>query len=154
MPLAGELANCTIGGYPYYVVNATTVAKIQLAVNFARNLNLRLVIKNTGHDFAGKSSGGGAVSIWTHHLKSISYIPAYNGSTYSGKAFKIGSGVQAIDVYAAAKEQGLTVVGGEGETVGVSGGYIQGGGHSPLAGIYGLAADSALEFDVVTADGR
>lgn len=36
---------CTQGGFPVYVVNATTVRHIQLAVNFARNRNLRLVIK-------------------------------------------------------------------------------------------------------------
>lgn len=48
-----QTTNCTLGGYPYYVVNATNVAQIQLAVNAARNLNLRLVIKNTGHDFSG-----------------------------------------------------------------------------------------------------
>jgi hypothetical protein len=38
--------NCTQGGFPTYVVNATTVRHIQLAVNFARNKNLRLVIKS------------------------------------------------------------------------------------------------------------
>ena len=37
--------NCTQGGFPVYVVNATTVKHIQIAVNFARNKNLRLVIK-------------------------------------------------------------------------------------------------------------
>jgi hypothetical protein len=36
---------CTQGGYPEYVVNVTTVKQIQIAVNFARNKNLRLVIK-------------------------------------------------------------------------------------------------------------
>jgi hypothetical protein len=36
---------CTHGGFPEYVVNATTVKQIQAAVNFARNRNLRLVIK-------------------------------------------------------------------------------------------------------------
>jgi hypothetical protein len=34
---------CTQGGWSVYVVNATTVK--QIAVNFARNKNLRLVIK-------------------------------------------------------------------------------------------------------------
>ena len=38
-------ATCTQGGFPVYVVNATTVKQIQLAVNFARNKNIRLVIK-------------------------------------------------------------------------------------------------------------
>jgi len=36
---------CTQGAFPPYVVNATTVRQIQIAVNFARNRNLRLVIK-------------------------------------------------------------------------------------------------------------
>lgn len=31
---------------------------------------------------------------------------------------------------------------------------VQGGGHSPLASIYGLAADQVLAFQVVTADGQ
>jgi hypothetical protein len=37
--------NCTQGGWPVYVVNATTVKQIQIAVNFASNEKLRLVIK-------------------------------------------------------------------------------------------------------------
>jgi len=36
---------CTQGGYPTYVVDARTVKQVQAAVNFARNKNLRLVIK-------------------------------------------------------------------------------------------------------------
>jgi hypothetical protein len=37
--------NCTQGGWPVYVVNATTVKQIQIDVNFASNEKLRLVIK-------------------------------------------------------------------------------------------------------------
>jgi hypothetical protein len=37
--------SCTQGGYPVYVVNVTTVKHVQAAVNFARNKNLRLVVK-------------------------------------------------------------------------------------------------------------
>lgn len=37
--------NCTLGGFPVYVVNATTVKQVQAAVNFARNRNVRLIIK-------------------------------------------------------------------------------------------------------------
>ena len=36
---------CTQGGFPVYVVNASSVKDIQAAVNFARNQNLRLVVK-------------------------------------------------------------------------------------------------------------
>lgn len=155
MPTSDEFSNCTLGGYPYHVVNATNVAQIQLAVNVARNLNLRLVVKNTGHDFSGKSSGEGALSIWTHNLKDIEFIEGWTGSsTYSGKAIKMGAGVQSLQAYQAANEYDVTIVGGEAESVGMAGGYIQGGGHSPMAGIYGLSADQVVGIDVVTADGK
>jgi len=36
----------------------------------------------------------------------------------------------------------------------VAGGWLQSGGHSPFSTIHGLAADNALEFKVVTADGN
>lgn len=39
------LSLCHIEKFPAYVVNASTVKHIQLAVNFARNNNIRLTIK-------------------------------------------------------------------------------------------------------------
>lgn len=36
---------CHIEKFPAYVVNASTVKHVQLAVNFARNNNIRLTIK-------------------------------------------------------------------------------------------------------------
>ncbi len=44
-PAVNATGSCTQGGFPVYVVNATTVKDIQTAVNFARNKNLRLNIK-------------------------------------------------------------------------------------------------------------
>jgi hypothetical protein len=44
-------SQCTLGGFPEYAVNVSTAAQVQLAVNFARNLDIRLVIKNTGHEY-------------------------------------------------------------------------------------------------------
>jgi hypothetical protein len=37
--------NCTQGGFPVYVVNASTVKHMQAGINFARNRGVRLVIK-------------------------------------------------------------------------------------------------------------
>jgi len=45
LAVANATGNCTQGGFPVFVVNATTVRDIQMAVNFARNKNLRLNIK-------------------------------------------------------------------------------------------------------------
>lgn len=122
------------------------VAQIQLAVNFARNLNLRLVVKNTGHDFNGRSSGAGALSIWTHHLKDLEFYESYTTQNYSGPAIKAGSGVQSFEIYEFADANSVVAVGGEGETVGWGGGYIAGGGHSPVSSVYGMAADQVCSL--------
>lgn len=88
------------------------VAQIQLAVNFARALNLRLVIRNTGHDYNGRSVGKGALSIWTHGLKEIQYVQDYKSSAYSGPIFKVGAGVQGFELLQAADKYGASAVTG------------------------------------------
>lgn len=139
---------CKMGAYPTYVVNVTNVAQVQLAVNFARNANIRLVVKNTGHDFNGKASGKGALSIWTHWLKDKVYYPKFEAANgYFGPAIKFGAGTQVFEAYEYAKSLGVTVIGGEGVTVGLGGGYTLGGGHSPLSSLYGLAADHVLAME-------
>lgn len=115
LPTTNASASCTVGGYSSYAVNVSNVAQIQLAVNFARNADIRLVIKNTGHDFNGKSTGAGALGIWTHNLKDIEYYENYRGSGYQGPAVKMGAGVQAFEVYEKGQELGFTAVGGEGK---------------------------------------
>ncbi|KAF2279781.1 FAD binding domain-containing protein [Westerdykella ornata] len=145
---------CTLGGYSSYSVHVSNVAQIQLAVNFARSSNLRLVIKNTGHDYNGRSTGKHALSLWTHNLKKIQYVPNYTSSTYSGPVFKVGAGVQGFELYEAAERHGVTAVAGICPSVGVFGGYTSGGGHGPVMQLFGMGADQILELQVVTADGR
>ena len=56
------------------------------------------------------------------------------------------------EVYEAAAARNAIIVGGDDAGVGI-GGYLTGGGHSPLSGQYGLAADNVLEMEVVTPSG-
>lgn len=115
-------------------------------MNFARNLNLRFVVKNTGHDFQGRSAGAGALSVWTHHLKDLHFYDTFTTSNYSGPAIKAGAGVQGTDIYEFANAHGMVAIGGECKTVGWGGGYIAAGGHSPLSPLYGMAADQVSYF--------
>jgi hypothetical protein len=102
---------CAIGGYPEYAVKVTNVAQIQLAINFARAANVRLVIKNTGHCYLGKSSGAGALSLWMHNMQDIDFLPNYEGPGYSGPALKLAAGVTVRQVYEAADKNNVTVTG-------------------------------------------
>lgn len=106
---------CQLGGYASYSVKISTVAQVQLAVNFARNTGVRLIVHNTGHDYHGKSTGANALSIWTRNLNSIEFIESYSSaaSSWTGSAFKIGAGVQVWELLAAADQRGVTVLTGE-----------------------------------------
>lgn len=152
-PFTSEQSPCLLGNYVDYAVDVTNSEHVAQTIQFAVKHNIRLVIKNTGHDYNGKSTGAGAISIWTHHLKNISFED-YHDAHYTGKAIKMGAGIQGIEAYEAAHEKGLALVGGECPTVGIAGGYAQGGGHSALASKFGLGADQTLEWEVVTGDGR
>lgn len=48
---------CDQGVVPTYVIKATRVSDVQAGVNFARKHNMRLIVRNTGHDFMGRSVG-------------------------------------------------------------------------------------------------
>lgn len=65
----------------------------------------------------------------------------------------ISAGLQFWEIYEAASKYNVVVVGGSESTVGI-GGYLTGGGHSPLSAQYGLGADQVLEMEVVTAAGE
>lgn len=151
-PFTGQSAQCVIGTYVQYSVNVSCADEVQKAIAFAKSKNIRFVIRNTGHDYNGKSTGAGALAVWTHNLKDKSVLK-WSDSYYKGKAIKLGAGVQGFEATAFASQYGLAVVGGECNTVGLAGGYTAGGGHSALSSKYGLAADQTLEFEVVDGNG-
>jgi FAD/FMN-containing dehydrogenase len=45
---------CSGEGYPIYVVNATSAEDVKKGVDFARENNVRLIVKGTGHDYLGR----------------------------------------------------------------------------------------------------
>ncbi|CAF3723512.1 unnamed protein product [Rotaria sp. Silwood1] len=147
---------CNQGSVPVYGVRATSPEHVQETARFATANNLRLVIKSTGHDYLGRSTAAGSLLLWLHQMKTMTLIPRYSscsGETISNAA-RIDAGVQWGEAYRWLNEYNLTAIGGASATVGVAGGYLQGGGHSPLSRWKGLAADQVLEYDVVTADGQ
>ncbi|OJJ51527.1 hypothetical protein ASPZODRAFT_12348 [Penicilliopsis zonata CBS 506.65] len=152
-PFTAESRPCLLGNYVSYAVNVSSSDDVVAAIKFAKSNNVRFVIRNTGHDYLGRSTGAGALSVWMHHYNDIEYVD-WSDPTYEGPAFKMGAGVMGYQVLDTVSPQGYVVVGGECPTVGLAGGYTQGGGHSALSTAFGLAADQTLSFEVVTAAGN
>ncbi|CAL1695780.1 unnamed protein product [Somion occarium] len=152
---------CEQGSVPVIGVDARTLEDVQAGVKFARVHNLRLVVKNTGHDFLGRSAGRGSFVIWTHHMKNITVHDTFTpfggrkNEKYS-QAITLGAGVQWHEAYDAANGANRTLVGGlsAGGSVGAAGGWLLGGGHSALSPTYGLGVDNVLEISIVVASGE
>ncbi|KAK2873242.1 hypothetical protein FQN49_002498 [Arthroderma sp. PD_2] len=152
-------APCGQGRVPLYSAVVHSPKDVQKAVRFASRYNLRLVIKNTGHDYLGRSTGPDSMQILTHNMKDMNFTDNFvpEGKPDGrgiGQAVTIGAGVQLYELYDAAGKRGLTQVIGLSTTVGAAGGYIQGGGHSPLGPWKGMSTDHVLEYKVVTAGAR
>ena len=147
---------CNQGRIPLYSVIAQSAQHIQKAVIFAKERNLRLVIRNTGHETSGRSSSPDSFQIYTHLLKGLQYhnnFQANGAQSGFGPALSIGAGEMQMEVFRKGAEEGFTVVGGACPTVGAVGGFLQGGGVSTLhSHTRGLAIDNVLEYQVVIAN--
>jgi FAD/FMN-containing dehydrogenase len=128
-------------------------------VNFARENDLRLVVKGGGHSYQGTSNAPDSLLIWTRPMNDISTHPAFvaQGCEHTLKpqpAVTLGAGTIWMQAYDAATTKGGKYVQGGGcTTVGVAG-LIQSGGFGSFSKHYGLAAGGLLEAEVVTADGK
>ncbi|KAL4892468.1 hypothetical protein BDV59DRAFT_180015 [Aspergillus ambiguus] len=150
---------CGQGRISLYSALVKSAAHIQEAVRFANRRNLRVVIRNSGHDFLGRSAVPESLQIFTNHMKGISFVDDFvptgaPGDASEGPAVTIDAGVNLREIYTAVGVRNRTFVGGSAHTVGAAGGYVQGGGHSFLGPWKGMASDHALQFTVVTADVR
>ncbi|KAG8924386.1 hypothetical protein FRC02_010463 [Tulasnella sp. 418] len=150
---------CDQGRVPVLAAAANNADHVQKSVQFAKEHRLLVVVKNTGHDYLGRSSGTGSFMIWTHKLRGIelinAFVPTDAPSDYSAQpAVTVQAGVQWVDVYTAAHEKGVVVVGGGARSVGAAGGWALGGGHSPLGPKYGMGVDNILQFTLITPDGK
>lgn len=152
-PFFGPTGKCELGNSAPYAIKVTSKDDVIAGINFAQKNNIRLTIKNTGHDFQGRSVGAGSLALWTHNLKNVDFFN-YASRAYNGPAARVGAGVGSQELLMAANAHGYRAVTGSCATVGVAGGYSQGGGHGALSSKYGLGADQVLEWEVVTAKGQ
>jgi FAD/FMN-containing dehydrogenase len=141
-----------------YVVAARATADVVAAVDFARENNLRLVVKGGGHSYQGTSNAADSLLIWTRAMTGIVLHDAFVGQGCAGTvapqpAVTVEAGAMWMHAYdAVTTKAGRYVQGGGCTTVGVVG-LIQSGGFGSFSKNYGIAASGLLEAEIVTADG-
>lgn len=141
-----------------YAVAARSAQDIAAAVTFARENDLRLVVKGGGHSYQGTSNAPDSLLIWTRHMNEIQMHDAFvprgcEGTMPPQPAVTLGAGAIWMQAYQAVTTRGGKYVQGGGcTTVGVAG-LIQSGGFGSYSKRYGTAAASLLQAEVVTADG-
>jgi FAD/FMN-containing dehydrogenase len=142
-----------------YAVAARRTDDVVAAVNFARENNLRLVVKGGGHSYLGTSNAADSLLIWTRAMNDIVLHDAFVAQGCAGRqaaqpAVSVGAGTIWMHTYNQVTTKGGRYVQGGGcGTVGVAG-LVQGGGFGSYSKNYGTSAASLLEAEIVTADGR
>jgi FAD/FMN-containing dehydrogenase len=141
-----------------YAVVARGTEDVVAAVNFARDNNLRLVVRGGGHSYQGTSNATDSLLIWTREMQAITlhdtFVPVGCIGTAPRPAVTIESGARWLPAYQAVTTTARRYVQGGGcATVGVAG-LIQSGGFGSFSKNYGLAAASLLQAEIVAADGK
>ena len=123
----------------------STVEDVVDAVEYAAERDLRIVVQGTGHGAAVHGSLDGTLLLNMREMRGVE-IDVEN------RRARVEAGALWEDVVAPATEHGLTALHGSSPNVGVVG-YSLGGGIGWLARKHGLAAESVLAVELVTADG-
>jgi FAD/FMN-containing dehydrogenase len=131
---------------PVAVVFPESADDVVATVELARERGLRIAFNAGGHNAGTIDWSRDALLVKTERLQGIEIDPA-------ARRARVAAGVLARPLAEAAGEHGLAYLAGTSPDVGVAG-YLLGGGLSWMIRKYGLAANSILAVDVVTADGR
>jgi len=136
--------NLAVDQRPALVVHAESVDDVVATVEFAREHGLQVAPQGTGHAAAAMGSLADTVLLKTSALRGIEIDP-------DAQTARVEAGVIWIEVVQAAAKHGLAALAGSSPDVGVLG-YTLGGGLSWLGRTHGLAANSVVAIEVVTAD--
>ena len=138
--------NGMIDKWPALIMRCRGVADVVASVHFARTHDLPLAVRGGGHNVAGFGTCDGGLVIDLAPMRGIHVDPA----TRTARA---GGGATWADLDRETQHFGLAAPGGIVSTTGIAG-LTLGGGQGWLRRTYGMACDSLISADVVTADGE
>src|SRR3954447_9848251 len=137
--------NLAVDQAPLAVVLAESVRDVQAVVTAAAQLGVRVAPQSTGHNATPLGALSDTILVRTSGMPGVAIDP-------ERRTARAEAGAQWMDVPPAAAKHGLAALAGSAPDVGVAG-YTLGGGLSWLGRSHGLAANSVVAIEVVTADG-
>jgi FAD/FMN-containing dehydrogenase len=144
--LRRKVWNGSIDRQPALIARCTGVPDVIAALAFARQTGLVVAVRSGGHSFPGLSVCDGGIVI---DLRSMNRVRV----DLEAGTVRAQAGVLLGELDRATQEFGLAVPIGSVTTTGLAG-LTLGGGFGWLMRKYGLAIDSLLSVEVVTADGE
>lgn len=138
--------NGAIDRRPALIARCVAADDVVAALRFARDHDLPISVRGSGHGVAGHAVGDGAIVIDLSLLRGVSVDPA----TRQARA---AAGTTWGEFDLATQRYGLATTGGTVSHVGISGLTLHGGlGH--LLRRCGLTVDNLRAVELITADGR
>ncbi len=138
--------NGAVDRRPAVIARCTTAADVAEAIRFARQHGLVIAVRGGGHSIPGLSVCDDGLMIDLQPMRTIEVDPDRRLAT-------AGAGVVWREFDRATQEHGLAVTGGEVSDTGIAG-LTLGGGFGWLKRTCGLACDSLVAAEVVTAEGQ
>ena len=143
---ARTIWNAMIDKYPALIARCTNSDDVVKAVNFARDNNLLLSIRGSGHNVAGNAVCDGGLMIDLSLMKDI-HVDPESGTASAQPGVVFGEMDRATQPY------GLAVPGGIVSETGIAG-LTLGGGFGWLTRKYGFTCDNLISAEIVTANGE
>ena len=143
---ARKIHNALIDRRPAAIARCAGAADVVTCVRFAREHNLPVSIRGSGHNVAGKALCDDGLVIDLSPMKAVRVDPA-------ARTARVEGGCTWAEVNQDLQVFNLAATGGFVGTTGVAG-LTLGGGLGWMVRKHGLALDNLLSVDVVTADGQ
>jgi FAD/FMN-containing dehydrogenase len=143
---ARAVFNAAIDRRPALIARCTSANDVTEAIHFARQQNLIVSVRSTGHNVAGYAVCDDGLVIDLSQMKAITVDP-------DAGTVRVESGCNWGEVNDALQPHGLAATGGFVSVTGVAG-LTLGGGLGWLVRKHGLALDNLIKAEVVLADGR
>ena len=143
---ARTLFNAMIDKRPAVIAQCESADDVAAAVRFGRERGLPTAVRSGGHSVAGMSTVDDGLVVDVRRMKAIEVDPA-------ARTARCGTGLTWGEFDQATQEHGLATTGGRVSTTGVAG-FTLGGGSGWLERKCGLACDTLIAVELVTAEGE